>query len=67
VGAVKIPVQEKIAELERRIEALERAPTRRTPTTTTTTGETFTPMQRWHWDQLWRHFDGFFKGLQRRG
>lgn len=61
-----MPIQQKIAELERRIEVLESAWKRRTVRTTTTeVGPDLSPLQRWHWDQVWKHFDKLFRGVMR--
>lgn len=53
---MKIAVQEKIAELERRIVALESARSKQTTTTTTTSGP-LTVMQDWHLKSMWSHFN----------
>ncbi len=62
---MKITVQEKIAELERRIEALEK-PRRSTVTQTTTTSHTapMTPTQQASLDRMWKHSDGVFDAMR---
>lgn len=61
---MKITVQEKIAELERRIVALESAKSQPsvTRTTTTTTGP-LTADQETHLSNMWSHFDAMFSAL----
>jgi len=61
---MKIPIQEKIAELERRIEALEK-PQRTTTTKTTTTTAPLTPPQEEALSSMWRHFDATFEAMRK--
>lgn len=53
---MKISVQEKIAELEARIAALEQGRTTTTTTTRTVSMRTKGPFGE-HWDKMWEHFD----------
>lgn len=53
---MKIPLQLKIAELEARIEKLERS-------NKTVTVSEFTPSARKEWSRMWKHFDRFFKEM----
>jgi hypothetical protein len=61
---MKIPIQEKIAELERRIEALEKARRPVTTTTTTSTTDPLTPKQEAARDRMWQHFDETFRAMR---
>lgn len=62
---MKIPLQEKIAELERRIEALEKPgrPVTTTHTTTVRRDAPLTPTQEAALDGMWYHFDKMFSAL----
>jgi hypothetical protein len=61
-----IPLQEKIAELERRIEALEKAQ-KVTHTTVTRTfySKATDGIFGKHWDKMWEHFSETMKALWR--
>jgi hypothetical protein len=59
-----IPLQQKIADLEQRIEKLEKERGGRTHVTVTRTryssaGEPFGE----HWDKMWEHFSAFMKSV----
>lgn len=59
---MKMSIQEKVADLERRILALEGQRSTTTRTTTTTTGP-MTPEQQTHFARMWTHFDQVFVQL----
>jgi len=62
---VKIPVQEKIAELEWRIARLESNPCRcRVVTSETVSNVDFTSNP--HWKALWKEFDALMKSMFKR-
>jgi len=63
---MKIPIQEKIAELERRIEALEkRKPVVHTTNVHNTTTTPLTPPQKEALSSMWRHFDATFEAMRK--
>jgi hypothetical protein len=56
---MKIPMQEKIAELESRIAALEKGATKITTTTTTTTRRATVDLDP-EWSGIWKQVDALF-------
>jgi hypothetical protein len=57
----QIPLQQKIAELEQRIERLEKQRIKRIEFTHTTTSSE--PLDSDHWKEMWRHFNEAVKEI----
>lgn len=60
-----IPLQEKIAELERRIEALEKGPVRRRTVTRTFHSKPFDGIFGERWNKMWDEFNEMMKAIFR--